>query len=90
MAEIVVEVPEELEKEIREFPENWSEVALKAIKLRAFELELERSAELRRVFVEAIASKSKLSDREADKFAVELGRKMKKGRFGQLKKAGLI
>ncbi len=90
MAEIVVEIPDELEQEIREFKENWSQVALRAIELRVFELELKRSAELRRVFIEAIASKSKLSEEEADKFAVELGRKMKKGRFQQLKKAGLI
>ncbi|RLJ02468.1 MAG: hypothetical protein DRP10_01240 [Candidatus Aenigmatarchaeota archaeon] len=90
MAEIVVEVPEELEKEIKEFPENWSEVALKAIKLKVFELELKRSAELRRLFVEAISSKSKLSEEEADKFAIELSRKMKRGRFEQLKKTGLV
>ncbi len=90
MAEIVVKVPRGLEQEIREFPENWSEVALKAIELRVFELELERSAELRKAFVEAIASKSSLSEAEADKFAVELGRKMKKCRFEQLKKAGLV
>ena len=90
MAELKVIIPNELEREIKEFPENWSEVALKAIKLRAFELEIKRSAELRGVFVEAIASKSKLSEKEADKFAVELGRRIKKGRFEQLKKAGLV
>lgn len=90
MREVVVEVPRELEGEIEEFSENWSKIALEAIRLRAFELKLERSAELRRVLVEAIASKSKLLEREADKFAVELGRKMKKGRFEKLKKAGLV
>ena len=90
MKEIVVELPKELEGEIEEFSENWSEVALEAIRLRAFELKLERSAELRRALVEAIASKSKLSEEEADEFAVELGRKVKKGRFEQLKKAGLV
>ena len=90
MKEIVIELPKELEGEIEEFSENWSEIALEAIKLRAFELKLERSAELRRALVEAIASKSKLSEEEADKFAIELGRKVKKGRFEKLKKAGLV
>lgn len=90
MPELVVEIPEELEQEIKEFPEDWSRIALKAIELRAFELELKRSAELRRVFVETISSKSKLSEEEADEFAVELGRKIKRGRFEQLKKAGLV
>lgn len=37
-----------------------------------------------------ILKKSKLSEEEADKFAVELGRKMKRGRFERLKKAGWV
>jgi hypothetical protein len=90
MSEFVVNIPKDLEKDIKEFPENWAAVALEAIKLRAFQLKLERSAEFRKSFVEAIASKSKLSEEEADKFAVELGRKIKKGRFEQLRKAGLV
>lgn len=90
MGEIVIEVGGELEEEIKEFPVDWSKIALEAIKSKAFELKLERSAELRKAFVEAIASKSKLSEREADKLAVELGRKMKKGRFEKLKKTGMV
>ena len=53
-------------------------------------LQLSRSADMRRILAEAISSKSKMSEKEADKFALELGRKIKKGRFNELKKAGLV
>ena len=33
---------------------------------------------------------SRLTEEEADKFAVELGRQVKKGRFEKLKKLGLV
>jgi len=90
MVELRVEVPEELEEELKEFPEDWSKVALEAIRLKLFELELKQSAGMRRILVESVASKSGLSEEEADTFAVELGREIKKGRFDNLEKSGLV
>ena len=90
MPELKIRIPEELEREMEELPENWPEIALEAIKLKVFESHLSRSAGMRRILVEAISSKSKLSEEEADKFALELGSKIKKGRFKELKALGLV
>ncbi len=81
MAELVVNIPKGLEKEIRALPENWSKVALEAIRLRAFELEIERSKKLRNALLGMLASKSKLTEEGA----LKLGRLIKKGRFKKLK-----
>jgi hypothetical protein len=59
---------------------NWSEVAREELRDRL----------TRFLIVKSISSKSKLSEKEAIDFAVELGRKIKKGRFEQLKKEGLV
>lgn len=72
MVEIVVKVPEELEKEIKEFSEDWSKIASEAIKLKIFELELKRSRKLRHLLFKALISKSKFSEKDA----LELGRKI--------------
>ena len=86
-----ITLPAELRHKIEEFPEvNWQDVERKAIELKLFELELKKSAKMRRILVEAIASKSKLSEEEADEFAVELGRRIKKGRFEELRSMGLV
>ncbi len=45
MAELKVRIPDELEKEMGELPENWSEVALEAIKLRVLRNKLESKEE---------------------------------------------
>jgi len=50
MAEIVIKIPEELE----ELPEDWSAVALDAIRLRAFELKLKRSKAFRKILLDAL------------------------------------
>ena len=76
MAEVVIKIPEELKKEIEELPgEDWSEVALKAIELRAFELKLEKSRKLRPALFQALISESKLTEEDA----LELGRKANEG-----------
>jgi len=85
------EVAEELKCKMAEFPEvDWLDLERKMIESKLFELQLSRSADMRRILAEAISSKSKMSEKEADKFALELGRKIKKGRFNELKKAGLV
>ena len=83
MGEVVIKIPEELEKEIEELQEeeDWSEVALKAIELRAFELKLERSRKLRHALFKALISESKLTEKDA----LELGRKANEEMLVQLK-----
>jgi len=86
-----ITLPEELRQRIERFPDvDWEEVERKAIELKLFELELERSARMRRLLAEAIASKSVLSEEEADKFALELGDKIKMERLEELKSKGLV
>jgi len=87
MAELVIKIPDELEKEIEEIPEeDWSEVALKAIELRAFELKLERSRKLRHTLFKALVSGSKLTEEDT----MELGRKANEEMLVQLKEKGLV
>lgn len=91
MGTLSISISEELKHKMSEFPEvDWADLEKKAIEAKLFELQILRSAEMRRILVEAISSKSKLSEEEADKFAVELGRKIKKGRFKELKKMGMV
>ncbi len=91
MAELKINVPEELKNKMEEFPEvDWTELGRKTIESKLFDLQLSRSVDMRRVLTEAISSKSKLDEKDADKFALELGRKIKKGRFKELKKQGLV
>jgi hypothetical protein len=85
MAELKVIVPDELEPEL-----NWSEFIAKTIELKAFELELNKSNKLKLLLLKALTSKSKLSKAEAEKFAVELGNKIKEGRLNELKGKGLM
>ena len=87
MAELVVKIPEKLEKEIEELQEeDWSEVAIKAIELRAFELKLERSRKLRHALFKALISGSKLTEEDA----LELGRKANEELLEELKEKGLV
>ncbi len=70
-----------------EFPEvDWREVAEEAIKIKAFELRLSRSKKLQKALLEALASKSKLTERDA----LELGSKVNEGISKELKEKGLI
>ncbi|RLJ01633.1 MAG: hypothetical protein DRP10_03580 [Candidatus Aenigmatarchaeota archaeon] len=72
MVKLELEIPDELEKEIKEFSEDWSRIALEAIKLKIFEFELKRSRKLRHLLFKALISKSKFSEKDA----LELGRKI--------------
>lgn len=45
MAELKIRIPDEMEKEMKESKENWSEVALNAIKLRLLRRKLESEEE---------------------------------------------
>jgi hypothetical protein len=73
MAEIIVKIPDDLRREIDRAPSvDWSKVARDAIR--------ERSARL--TLLKSIASKSKLTEKEA----LELGRKVSKGLHERYKK----
>lgn len=81
MRTVTLSVPEKLKSQMDAFKEiNWSEVAREELRDRL----------TRFLIVKSISSKSKLSEKEAIEFAVELGRKIKKGRFEQLKKEGQL
>lgn len=82
-----LQLSKELEDKIKEFPEvDWSKVAEEAIKARAFELRLSRSKELQRALLEALASKSKLTEKDA----LELGMKVNEGISNELKERRLM
>jgi hypothetical protein len=64
MTNMTLAIPEELMKRMRKFQEiKWSEIARRAIEQRTAELEM----------IEKIASKSKLTQKDAD----EIARKIK-------------
>jgi hypothetical protein len=81
MPNITLSVSEALKKEMDAIPEiNWSE------SVRGFLSEkVKRAALLKKL--DTLLENSTLSEEDADKFAIELGRKIKKGRFEQLKRA---
>ncbi|PIY35773.1 MAG: hypothetical protein COZ04_02470 [Candidatus Aenigmarchaeota archaeon CG_4_10_14_3_um_filter_37_21] len=68
MPELMVKVPEESGV-------NWERFLQRAVELKVFELELKRSKGLQRVVMEYLASKSKLSKKQA----LKLGRLVNKG-----------
>ncbi|MBS3096774.1 hypothetical protein J4480_05020 [Candidatus Woesearchaeota archaeon] len=82
----ILQLSKELENKIREFPEvDWSKVAEEAIKAKAFELRLSRSKELQKALLEALASKSKLTEKDA----LELGKKVSNGISKELEEKGI-
>ncbi len=83
MAEIKLEVPEE---ELEGLSEDWQKIALEAIISRAFELRLEKSRKLQRAIFEMLASKSKLTRKDA----LELGSKLNEGLLKELKERKLL
>lgn len=77
MPTITLSVSEELKREMDESPEmNWSEVARAAIREKVSHLKLLKS----------IVSKSKLTEEEALKLSIELGRKVNKAMHERFKK----
>ena len=76
MAELKVEIPDELNSELKEFKLDVSKTVTDSI----------REELVRFLALKTIADKSKLTEKDA----VELGRKLKEGRFEKLKKEGLL
>lgn len=82
-----LQLSKELEEKIKEFPEvDWSTVAEEAIKAKTFELRLSRSKELQKALLESLASKSKLTEKDA----LGLSKKVDEGISKELKEKGLI
>lgn len=78
MPTVTLAVSKELKRTMEEFREmNWSEVAREAIRQKLAQLAL----------FKAIVSKSKLSEKEAEAFALQLGKKMNRSMHEKLKKA---
>ena len=76
MKEIKVNIPDELERELKEFKLDVSGIVVKSIRDELIKL----------VALRAIASRSRMTEEDA----VEFGRKIKRGRFEQLRKKGLV
>jgi len=85
MGELRVEIPEEFEEKIKEFPE-MEEMIVEFIRLKIFEHELKKLKELQRFIFESLSAKSKLTLEDA----IELGNKVKEGMLEELKEKGLI
>ncbi len=77
MPTLTLAVPQEMKREMDQCPEiNWSEVARESIRQKLVQLNLLRS----------IVAKSTLSEKEAEKFALEMGRKVNKSLRERFKK----
>ena len=85
MGELRVEIPEEFEEKIKEFPEI-EEMIVDFIRLKIFEHELKNSRELQRFIFESLSAKSKLTLEDA----MVLGNKVNEGMLEELKEKGLI
>lgn len=80
-----MEIPEEFEEKIKEFPEMEGMI-VEFIRLKIFEHELKKSKELQRFIFESLSAKSKLTMEDA----IELGERMKEGMLEELKEKGLL
>lgn len=83
MAELKLEIPNELKLDIDENPNiDWDEVVREALIAKAFELQLFKSKALQRAIFESLIAKSKLNEGDAK----ELADKVNKSMFNELKK----
>ena len=77
MSTLTLAIPEEMKQQMEECPEiNWSEVARESIRTKLGQLQL----------FKAIIGKSKLTEEEAEKLALELGKKVNKSMHEKFKK----
>ena len=86
MAEVVVNIPENIKHRMEMFPGiKWSDVFKEVIVSKTFEEELRKSKKMQRAVFEGLASKSKLTEEDA----LELGKKINEGMVDELKEKGL-
>ena len=80
MVSITLSVPEDIRKKMGEFEEiNWSAYIRKCIVQKTEELEWKEK------MLEKLKKEQGITD-----WAVKLGRRLKDGRYGELKKKGLL
>ena len=87
MAELVVKIPEELEKEIEELSVDKSKFALEAMEERLAELKLEKSKAFRKLLLSVfnrMTENSKLSDEDCLRLGREVNEELAK-RYGLVK-----
>ncbi|MCK4736765.1 MAG: hypothetical protein KAT65_30195 [Methanophagales archaeon] len=87
MVELVLRIPEELEKEIEELAADTSKFALEAIEERLAELKLERSKAFRKLLLSVfnrMTENSKLSDEDCLRLGREVNEELAK-RYGLVK-----
>ena len=87
MAELVIKIPEELEKEIEELAVDKSKFALEAIEERLAELKLEKSKAFRKLLLSVfnrMTENSKLSDEDCLRSGREVNEELAK-RYGLVK-----
>ncbi len=81
MAELVVKIPEKLEKEIEELAVDKSKFALEAIEERLAELKLEKSKAFRKLLLSVfnrMTENSKLSDEDCLRLGREVNEELAK------------
>jgi len=81
MAELVVKIPEKLEKEIEELAADKSKFALEAIEERLAELRLEKSKAFRKLLLSVfnrMTENSKLSDEDCLRLGREVNEELTK------------
>ncbi|ODS40339.1 hypothetical protein BEH94_05415 [Candidatus Altiarchaeales archaeon WOR_SM1_SCG] len=87
MAEVVISVPEDIKYRMEQFPGiNWSGVFKEVIAAKTFEEEFKKSRKMQRAVLEGLASRSKLTGKDA----LELGKKINRGMAEELKEKGLV
>lgn len=84
MAEISVQIPNELKQELDESGVDVQEIVKEALTSRLFEKHLAQSKALQRAMFETLIAKSKLTEKDAQ----ELADKVNTGMLKELKKHG--
>jgi hypothetical protein len=87
MSELVVKIPEELEKEIEELSVDKSKFALEAMEERLAELKLEKSKAFRKLLLSVfnrMTENSKLSDEDCLRLGRDVNEELAK-RYGLIK-----
>lgn len=75
MAELKLKIPDELEKEIKELPEDRSKFVLEAVEEKLSELRLERSKAFRKLLL-SVFNRMTANSALSDKDCLRLGREV--------------
>ena len=81
MAEVCINIPDELKQQAEESNIDLSSLIKEIIALKLFEIQFSKSKKLQRAVFESLVSKSKLTERDAKEF----GDKIKEGMWKRYK-----